>query len=361
MLLKILTVQRNQRIAVLRDGALVHLLHPGRHWTWIWGVTEIVEIDVTADLVPLTQLDPLPLIVAGTRIVTVRPDQAVVRKVAGRVRQVLGPGHYRVWDDGVLDEELVTIDLLAEPLPLLPSDILTPTLNAWSEATASKRTALVLHRNGEPVKVLREGRYRLWRDGPWSVHAVPMALNSLDVAAQDVMTRDQVPVRVKPAATYRVVDPMVRVSEPQGPTQAYGAVQQALREVIATRDLESLVTDRDLLTNELVARARAVLPDLGLALERVWVKDVILPGDIKALVNKVTLARKEAEAYAIKRREEVAATRQLANTAKILEKNPVLLRLKELEALGELVGKIDKVVVVGGHELTKQVLLREVQ
>jgi len=187
-----------------------------------------------------------------------------------------------------------------------------------------------------------------------------MAMVILDVAAQDVVTRDQVPVRIKPAATYRVTDPVLRVSEPQGPNQAYGAVQQALREVIATRDLETLVTDRDALTNDLLARARAVLPDLGLELERVWVKDVILSGEIKTLVNRVTMARKQAEAYAIKRREEVAATRQMANTAKLLEKNPVLLRLKELEALGELVGKIDKLVVVGGQDLTKQVLLREV-
>ncbi len=359
-MLRAITVKRNRRAAILRDGALINILLPGRHWIWEWGVTEVIRIDVTADLVPLTEEDPLPVDVEGTRIVTVRPDQVVIRKVAGRVRQVLDPGRYRIWA-GAVDEELLTVDLLTEPQPLVSSDILAPKLAAWSEATASKRTALVLHRDGEPIRVLRDGRYRLWRAGPWSVYAVPMALNELEVAAQDVVTRDQVPVRVKPAATYRVIDPIVRVCEPQGPNQAYGAVQQALREVIATRDLEALVTDRDALTTELLARARAVLPDLGIALERVWVKDVILSGEIKALVNKVTLARKQAEAYAVKRREEVAATRQMANTAKMLEKNPVLMRLKELEALGELVGKIDKLVVVGGSDLANQVLLREAQ
>jgi len=355
-----ITVQRKQRVAVLRNGALVRVLRPGQHWIWTWGLTEVIPIDITADWVPLTEGDPLPRALEGTEILTVRTDQIVVRKVAGRVRQVLGAGQYRVWANPDLDEARVTLDLLGAPRPLEPGDVLVPKLAAWSEVTASKRTALVLHRDGEPVRVLEEGRYRLWAAGPWSVVAVPMAMVILDVAAQDVVTRDQVPVRIKPAATYRVTDPVLRVSEPQGPNQAYGAVQQALREVIATRDLETLVTDRDALTNDLLARARAVLPDLGLELERVWVKDVILSGEIKTLVNRVTMARKQAEAYAIKRREEVAATRQMANTAKLLEKNPVLLRLKELEALGELVGKIDKLVVVGGQDLTKQVLLREV-
>ena len=359
MLLEILTVQRNHRTAVLRDGVFVQALQPGRHWVWTWGVTETVDIDITADLLALDESDPLPIDLEGTRIVTVLPGQVVIRKLGGRVRQVLEVGHYRVWEGAGYDEERVTIDLLAEPQALLPSDVLEPTLGLWAEVSASRRTALVLHQDGEPVGVLRDGRYRLWRKSPWSVIAVPLALRSLDVAAQDVVTRDQIPVRVKPAATYRVVDPMVRVSEPEGPDQAYGAVQQALREVIASRDFDALVSDRDALSDELLARARTVLPHLGLVLERVWIKDIILPGEVKAMVNRVTMARKEAEAYGIKRREEVAATRQMANTAKLLEQNPILLRLKELEAIGEIVGKIDKLVVVGGQDLTRQVLLRE--
>jgi regulator of protease activity HflC (stomatin/prohibitin superfamily) len=208
--------------------------------------------------------------------------------------------------------------------------------------------------------VRTEGRYRVWDGGPWALYAMPMGLRTLDVAAQDLVTRDQVPVRVKPAATVRVIDPITRLREADADNQAYGAVQLALREAVASRSLEELVTDRDALSADLLARSRANLPAVGYVLERVYVKDVVLPGEIKDLVNRVTLARMEAEAIAIKRREEVAATRQLANTAKLLESNPVLLRLKELEAMGELVGKIDKLVVVGSPELARMVTLRDV-
>ena len=103
-------------------------------------------------------------------------------------------------------------------------------------------------------------------------------------------------------------------------------------------------------------RAQAALPDLGLEIVQAYVKDITLSADVKAILSRVAVARKEAEALAIKRREEVASTRQQANTAKVLASNPVLMRLKELEALTELAGKIDKVVVVGGTGLTDGLL-----
>jgi hypothetical protein len=70
------------------------------------------------------------------------------------------------------------------------------------------------------------------------------------------------------------------------------------------------------------------------------VKDVVLPGEMKALLNRVIEAQKEAEANVILRREETAATRSLAQTAKVLGENPLLVRLKELEAYKELAAKV---------------------
>jgi regulator of protease activity HflC (stomatin/prohibitin superfamily) len=151
------------------------------------------------------------------------------------------------------------------------------------------------------------------------------------------------------------------VSEPHADTLLYGAIHLVLREVIAARTLDGLVEAREDLSADQLARAVGALPDVGIRLSAAWVKDVILPGEVKDLVARVTMARKDAEANAIRRREEVASTRQLANTAKLLEGNPILLRLKELEALGELVGKIDKLVVVGGGDLARHVMLRSTE
>jgi regulator of protease activity HflC (stomatin/prohibitin superfamily) len=80
----------------------------------------------------------------------------------------------------------------------------------------------------------------------------------------------------------------------------------------------------------------------------VGVKDIILPGEMKTILNRVVEAEKEAQANLIRRREETAATRSLHNTAKMLEASPVLLRLKELEALEKVTQNIDQLTVVGG-------------
>ena len=79
-------------------------------------------------------------------------------------------------------------------------------------------------------------------------------------------------------------------------------------------------------------------------------KDIILPGEMREIMNQVVTAEKQAQANLIRRREETAATRSLLNTAKLLEDNPILVRLKELETLEKLVEKVDRVTVNGGFE-----------
>jgi regulator of protease activity HflC (stomatin/prohibitin superfamily) len=93
--------------------------------------------------------------------------------------------------------------------------------------------------------------------------------------------------------------------------------------------------------------------------ERVGVKDVVLPGEMKTLLNRVIEAEKEAAANVILRREETAATRSLANTAKVMAEHPVLLRLKELEALKDIAERIDEVRLVVGSDGLKTLLPAE--
>jgi regulator of protease activity HflC (stomatin/prohibitin superfamily) len=79
------------------------------------------------------------------------------------------------------------------------------------------------------------------------------------------------------------------------------------------------------------------------------VKDLVLPGEMKLLLNQVIEAEKKAAAQVIMRREEVASTRSMANTAQMLERNPALLRLKELEAFKEIASAIPNLTLVMGQ------------
>ena len=83
-------------------------------------------------------------------------------------------------------------------------------------------------------------------------------------------------------------------------------------------------------------------------------KDIILPGEIRDIVNQVLIAEKKAQANIITRREETASTRSLLNTAKLMEENPLLLKLKELEYVDKMSEKISQISITGGGQILDQ-------
>ena len=130
-----------------------------------------------------------------------------------------------------------------------------------------------------------------------------------------------------------------------------------LRAVVGARELDALLAEKDAVAREAARRcSRARAEELGLEVRSVGVRDLILPGDMKELMNKVTEARKAAEANLITRREETAALRSQANTAKLLADNPALMRLRELEVLEKIAatGKLN--VVLGEKGLADRVV-----
>jgi len=123
------------------------------------------------------------------------------------------------------------------------------------------------------------------------------------------------------------------------------------------KTLDELLGDKASLDADIFAYVRGRVVELGIEVLGVGVKDVILPGEMKDILNSVVQAEKAAQANVIRRREESNATRSLLNTARLIEESPVLMRLKELEALEKVTEKIDKLTVFGGLDgLLKQLV-----
>ena len=95
--------------------------------------------------------------------------------------------------------------------------------------------------------------------------------------------------------------------------------------------------------------------DFGLEVLGTGLRDIILPGDMKMILNEVITAQKQAEANLIKRREETAATRSQLNTARLLAENPVMARLKELELAQEILAGTKATFVFGNVDVIEQV------
>ena len=136
----------------------------------------------------------------------------------------------------------------------------------------------------------------------------------------------------------------------------YRDTQLVLRGVIGTHELDVFLTDKDAVAKEIEENVRRRAGELGLEIASVGIRDVILLGDMKDLMNKVTEAHKAAEANLIARREETAAIRSQANTAKLLADSPTLMRLRELEVLEKIAsaGKLN--IILGDKGLADKVV-----
>ncbi len=199
--------------------------------------------------------------------------------------------------------------------------------------------------DGELKERLKPGRHAFWQVGrAVRVAKVDLRPQPLEVTAQEILTKDRVGIRVTLTAFVKVVDPeKAALASADVPGTLYRLVQFAIREAVATRTLDEILAARDTIDRQVREFVTARAADLGAEVGEIGVKDVILPGDVRDLLNKVVEAERVAKANLIRRQEETAATRSLLNTAKLMEDNPLLLRLKELEALERLVEKVGRI------------------
>jgi regulator of protease activity HflC (stomatin/prohibitin superfamily) len=138
-----------------------------------------------------------------------------------------------------------------------------------------------------------------------------------------------------------------RISDPVAVRTNLYALQYGLRKAVAAKTLDELLRDKASLDGDIFAYVRGRVADLGIEVLGVGVKDVILPGEMKEILNGVVQAAKLAEANVIRRREETNATRSALNTATLIEENQTLMLPKELEArpyFGGLYGLLNQLV-----------------
>ncbi len=354
-------VALQERIFVYEDNIPTKYIGPGRHRIFrplkkLAVVRKNVDRIVAdlrpeeAALVPASDLTSLKLGVHERALVMVK----------GRPFTWLGEGEHQVWtvDPSV---EIKTFDVSGvEVAPLVESVKAVVPDRDYTEVTAPKNSAVIRFVDGDIHEVLAPGRHAAWKSRQ-KVEFLILDLRErlLHVNGQEVMTKDRVTLRLNLSVAFRVLDPVrVATVAREADDVLYLAVQFAARETVATRTLDQLLVERDAIAETISPEVRARAEAVGLAIVTFGVKDVILPGEMKTLLNRVIEAQKEAEANVILRREETAAVRSMANTAKVMAENPVILRLKELEAYKELAAKVDKVqVVVGNGTLPKLNLL----
>lgn len=217
----------------------------------------------------------------------------------------------------------------------------------------------MFHVDGVFMSILSPGFYAYWHGGRrLSLTMIDTRLAVLEVAGQEMLTQDKVQLRVNVTAGYKIVDGRLVLSSLNDYKDfIYKEIQFALRAAIGSKTLDGLLENKNETDEQILSYMQRKVAVSGIDMISLGIKDLILPGEIKAILGKVVEAEKAAQANVIRRREETAATRSLMNTAKVMEDNPVALRLKELETLEKITEKIEHLSVYGGLEgLLKQLV-----
>jgi regulator of protease activity HflC (stomatin/prohibitin superfamily) len=359
ILRKQVTVPEGERALVHVNGKLDCILQPGRHQISTFGR------DVKVESLSLAQRVLAPAV--AETLIQSRPDLVSehfieVRTEAGQVAVVSRDGqHYAIQKPAtrLLYWKAVgpwTVEVIDTSTSLIVADKLASIILAAGGSPMVKRVTIedgqvgLVTVDGALLQTIVAGSHSFWTVGPVvNVKIVDTREHALDVTGQEILTRDKVSLRVNLVAKYRVADPVKAVTSVKDFSDAlYRALQHAFRQSLSAKSLDDILSRKGEVDGEAAQTVRVDMAKIGLEVGDIAIKDVVLPGDMRDILNKVVSAEKEAEAQVIRRREETNATRSLLNTARVMAENPVMLRLKELEALEKIADKVQSLTVHNG-------------
>ena len=347
------TVKDGERALLTRNGRFEQVLEPGRHRLFdpqhalAVELHQVVRAEFPADRFAVLKSARADLAAELFEAVETKANEVAIVSLDGRPLHLMGPWQTRVFWKVATRVDVERIDLASDPkvAPRHLAMVARERNLLVTEHVVENHEAGLLHVEGRLVERLAPGRHAFWTVGRRiEVKRLDLRPQAVEITAQEMLTKDRIALRVTLTAFRRIADPervVATVADVDG--WLYRLVQFAIREAVAARTLDEVLSAKNALDAELRGFVRERLAETGIEVTELGVKDVILPGEIRELVNKVVEAERTAKANLIRRQEETAATRSLLNTARLMEDNPLLLRLKELESIERLVEKVGRI------------------
>ena len=193
--------------------------------------------------------------------------------------------------------------------------------------------------------VFRLGRLQEFR-GPGLTYVLPMIENmtridmrtiTMDVPPQDVITRDNVSVKVNAVVYFRVVDPNKAIVQIENYLFATSQLAQTtLRSICGQQELDDLLSERDKINSRLQEILDVQTDPWGIKVSLVEIKHIDLPQEMQRAIAKQAEAERERRAKVINAEGEFQAAQRLADASAIIEQHPVALQLRYLQTLSEV-------------------------
>jgi regulator of protease activity HflC (stomatin/prohibitin superfamily) len=362
-------IRTHERGLLFRHADFAQVLPPGayRLWERLWGSRRrrIEPVSVLTGRFTHPAIDAVLASDAARAhfvVVDLAQHERALVWIDERLAAVHGPGRYVYWNSPP-SPHVVRVERFSTDAPRLEHQRLDavvahPEAAQWIESIdVDQHHDVLLFRSGELIGRLAPGTHAFWKGvGRQRVCAVDRREKTADVAGQEILTSDKVTLRLNLSVTYRVADAVKAVTLVSDYDQSlYREAQLVLRAAVGARTLDALLADKESVGAEVLDGLRARCAEFGVAVRSAGVKDIILPGEMKTILNQVIEAEKRAQAELIKRREETAAARSQANTARLLAENPVLARVRELELLRDVLAGTSATFVFGSGDLADQV------
>ncbi len=359
--MKKMIIQENQKGFLFKNGKYVRLLCAGKYTLHSGMNAESLYLDapVASAYCSVETLLTDPAVAAETVSVTVGDEQLALHYVNGQFKSALRGGKHVFWK--TVDQHEFKLVELSEPRvdPSVPAYIFAklPT-NLYHKIEVEEYERARLYFDKKFVGILEAGTHYFWRTGvKVEVGFVDTRLTRMDIAGQELLTADKVTIRVSFVCNYRVTDCVRICTEIDDfKEQLHVGAQLALREYVGKYKLDEILENKDKMSEFVFSRLKEKEKALFVEIADAGVKDIILPGEIRDIMNTVLVAEKRAQANVITRREEVASTRSLLNTAKMMEENETLYKLKELEYVERICENVGTITLNGNGDLLTQLV-----
>jgi len=358
-MIKTVRINAYQVGLVFENKKLVKVLEEGNFW--ILGNKEVMIFEKKQSFVAPIELNILlqnEVLASLLEIVAVADNEIALYFVNGIFKEVLTTGRYAFWK-GYLKNEFVKVDLskvyITEQIPmaLLENVKVKMYVRRFQVSNFEKGLLFV---NGTFVKELTAGTYYFWNNAiSVEVKTADTRQQQLEISGQELLTKDKAGLRINFFVSYQVTHIFkALVDNKDFEKQLYVLMQLALRAFVGGFTLDELLSRKDAIAREILENVQAKINALGLVVSDAGIRDIILPGDMKEIMNQVLVAEKKAQANSIMRREETASTRSLLNTAKLMEENEMLWKLKEMEYVEKIADKIGEITISGSSNVIGQ-------
>lgn len=351
-------VNDNQKGLLFRNGVLTDVLGAGKYSINKVKTIETINIEneIKSERATLAKILSLSGVKEIVSEITVKDGEIGLHYIDGVFAGVLESGRHAFWNEMGAHE--FKIYNTAEPrINDIPKQVIEQIgTNYIKSLTIPNNSRGIVYYDNKATEFLSEGTYYYWNGGVSVMYCTyNMSVEVLNISGQEILTKDKVGIRVNFSLNWKIVD-YKKIAEEYGVIDdaLYTAAQLALRDYLGGKTMDELLSERENLGTEVLKLLRERTSDMHIELISAGIKDVILPGEISVIMNSVLAAEKRAQANVITRREEVASTRSLLNTAKLMDENATLRRLKELEYIERICENVGEITVDARSSILSQ-------